>query len=55
MQEAVDKVGHMLDDCYQRWHDAIREMPKWDEHVAKQVSRLLEGYRDVGLGTLYWR
>lgn len=55
MQEAVTQVGGMLDGCYEQWHQALDNLPEMDEDTAKQVSRLLEGYRNVAIGTLYWR
>lgn len=55
MQEAVNKVGVMLDDCYEQWRQALENLPDMDEDAAEQVSRLLEGYRNVAIGTLYWR
>jgi hypothetical protein len=55
MQEAVDRVSEMLNDCYRRWYRALAELPVWGYKIDRQVLKLLDGYRDVAMGTLYWR
>ncbi|KAM7197456.1 Isoprenoid synthase domain containing protein [Naviculisporaceae sp. PSN 640] len=55
MQEALDKIGEMLDDCYRRWYRALSEMPIWGEKTDYQVLRYVEICRDVALGCLHWR
>lgn len=56
MQEAVNKVGVMLDDCYEQWRQGLQGLPSdLDQDTANHVSKLLEGYRNVAIGTLYWR
>lgn len=56
MQDAVTKVGTMLDDGYDQWREALAKLPDMDaDNTAQQVSKPLEGYRNGAIGTLYWR
>lgn len=55
MQEAIDKVGEMLDDCFVKWHKGKANIPSWGRTLDEHVLKLLDVYRDVALGTLYWR
>ncbi|KXX82387.1 Presilphiperfolan-8-beta-ol synthase [Madurella mycetomatis] len=55
IQQAMDKIGVMLDDCYRRWYRALAEMPIWGEETDYQVLRYVEICRDVALGCLHWR
>ncbi|KAF3940338.1 hypothetical protein ABW19_dt0201791 [Dactylella cylindrospora] len=53
-QDAIDKIGNLLDDCYERWDKAVSELPSWDIETDRQVLRLLDAYRLFALGTLEW-
>ncbi|KAL0940513.1 terpene synthase metal binding domain protein [Colletotrichum truncatum] len=53
-QEAVDKIGDMVDECYKTWYGALVRMPVWGEKVDKEVLRYLDGCRNVALGNLHW-
>lgn len=55
MQEAVDEVGRMLEKCFDKWHKARASIPSWGEDTDEQVRKLLNVFRDVTLGCLYWR
>ncbi|KAI5921858.1 Presilphiperfolan-8-beta-ol synthase [Camillea tinctor] len=53
-QEAIDKVGTMLNDCYKRWYTALLDMPVCGENIDREVLRFVEACRNVALGNLYW-
>ncbi|EHK20868.1 uncharacterized protein TRIVIDRAFT_59217 [Trichoderma virens Gv29-8] len=54
-QEAMNKIGKMLDDCYKSWHSAVDELPTWGEEIDRDVLKYLEACHNVGLGNLHWR
>lgn len=55
-QEAMDRVGDMLEDCYQRWHEALDDLPSCDnEKTRREVLRYVEGCQNIVLGNLHWR
>ncbi|RYP24797.1 hypothetical protein DL765_000343 [Monosporascus sp. GIB2] len=54
-QQAVDRIGTMLDNCYKRWYKALADMPVWGEEIDRQVLRFVDVCRNVALGNLYWR
>lgn len=55
-QEAMDRVGDMVEDCYQRWHEALDNLPPCDdEEMRRDVMRYVEGCRNIALGNLHWR
>lgn len=55
-QEAMDRVGDMVDDCYQRWHEASNDLPPCDnEKTRREVLRYVEGCQNIALGNLHWR
>ncbi|KAI9035559.1 terpene synthase family protein [Aspergillus affinis] len=54
MQEAVDKISEMLNNCYRRWYSALANMPIWGEDVDRQVLKFVDACRNVALGNLYW-
>ncbi|KAI0007135.1 isoprenoid synthase domain-containing protein [Xylariaceae sp. FL0662B] len=53
-QQAVDKIGHMLEDAYRRWYRALAELPTWGEKIDKEVLKYIDGCRNVALGNLHW-
>ncbi|KAI1112886.1 isoprenoid synthase domain-containing protein [Nemania sp. NC0429] len=53
-QEAFDHVGNMLDSRYERWEEAIREVPSWGEEMDKDVEKYIQGVADVVRANLYW-
>jgi hypothetical protein len=54
-QEAVDRVGDMLVDCYKRWYEALRNLPFWGSAIDRDVLRYVDGCRNLALGNLHWR
>lgn len=54
-QQAIDKIGKMLDNCYRRWYIALAELPVWGEKTDRQVLKFIDCCRNVALGNLYWR
>jgi hypothetical protein len=55
VQEALDKIDVMLNNCYRRWYRALADMPIWGEETDRQVLRYVDICRDVALGCLHWR
>lgn len=55
MQEAADRMGRMIDDCYRRWYLALAELPIWGEAADREALRFAEVCRNVALGCLHWR
>ncbi|KAH0491851.1 hypothetical protein TgHK011_003256 [Trichoderma gracile] len=53
-QEAMDKIGRMLDACYESWYNALNELPVWGAGIDQEVRRYLDACRNVGLGNLHW-
>ncbi|KAI1080827.1 Presilphiperfolan-8-beta-ol synthase [Whalleya microplaca] len=53
-QQAVDRMGTMLDDCYKRWYTALANMPAWGEKIDHKVLQFVDVCRNVALGNLYW-
>lgn len=55
-QEAMDRVGDMIEHCYRRWHEALDDLPTCnDENTNKEILRYVEGCRNIVLGNLHWR
>jgi hypothetical protein len=54
-QQAMDKVGMMIDNCYRRWYRALADMLIWGEKIDREVLRFVDVCRDVALGNLHWR
>ncbi|KAF3161725.1 hypothetical protein TWF788_002416 [Orbilia oligospora] len=54
LQEAMDKAGEMVCQRYEKWEEALSELPTWDEEIDANVARLIQGYADVCWGNLDW-
>ncbi|KAI1419590.1 Presilphiperfolan-8-beta-ol synthase [Xylaria sp. FL1777] len=54
IQEAVDTIGALIDNCYKRWYTALAEMPSYGEQIDSQVLDFVEVCRFVALGNLHW-
>ncbi|KAI0850474.1 terpenoid synthase [Daldinia vernicosa] len=54
VQQSIDKIGAMIDDCYKRWYTALAELPSYGEKVDREVLLFIEICRNVALGNLYW-
>lgn len=55
IQEAIDKIGQMINECYRRWYRALLELPSYGEKIDREVMRFVEVCRSVAQGNLYWR
>ncbi|OTA07723.1 hypothetical protein A9Z42_0086270 [Trichoderma parareesei] len=53
-QESMDKIGRMLEACYESWYNALDELPVWGADIDQEVRRYLDACRNVGLGNLHW-
>ncbi|KAF7956989.1 hypothetical protein EAE96_004311 [Botrytis aclada] len=53
-QQAVDKIGDMVNDCYKRWYLALAELPSYGEKIDSEVMKFVEICRAVAQGNLYW-
>lgn len=50
-QEAMDRIGEMVEDCYQRWHEALNDLPPCDDDQTRSdVLRYVEGCQNIVLG-----
>lgn len=54
-QQAVDKAGEMLIDCYKQWYTVLASVPIWGEETDRQVLKFINLWRDMVLGNLHWR
>ncbi|KAF7596078.1 hypothetical protein BBP40_003340 [Aspergillus hancockii] len=54
IQEAVDEIGAMIDDCYKRWYRALANLPVFGEHIDHEVLKFIDACRNVALGNLHW-
>ncbi|KAF3067021.1 Presilphiperfolan-8-beta-ol synthase [Daldinia childiae] len=54
VQQAIDKIGAMVDNCYKRWYTALAELPSYGEKVDRQVLLFVEICRNIPLGNLHW-
>lgn len=54
LQQSVDKIGAMIDNCYRRWYTALAELPPYGEKVDSEVLHFVEVCRRVALGNLHW-
>ena len=55
MQQAIDKIGDMIDDCYKCWYKALGDMRSFGEDVDREMLRFVDVCRLVALGNLHWR
>ncbi|OTA98480.1 hypothetical protein M426DRAFT_69724 [Hypoxylon sp. CI-4A] len=54
LQQSVDKIGTMIDNCYRRWYTALAELPPYGEEVDREVLYFVEVCRRIALGNLHW-
>ncbi|KAI1107633.1 Presilphiperfolan-8-beta-ol synthase [Jackrogersella minutella] len=54
LQQAVDKIGTMIDNCYKRWYTTLAEIPSYGEEIDRQVLLFIEVCRYLALGNLHW-
>lgn len=55
IQESVDKIGAMIDNCYKRWYTALAELPSYGEEIDREVLAFVDACRYCALGNLHWR
>ncbi|KAK8052035.1 Presilphiperfolan-8-beta-ol synthase [Apiospora rasikravindrae] len=53
-QQAVDKIGDMINGCYVRWYSALAALPPYGEDIDREVLKFVEICRCVALGNLHW-
>ncbi|KAJ5713106.1 uncharacterized protein N7483_010287 [Penicillium malachiteum] len=54
LQQAMNQIGVLLNDCYRRWYTSLAEMPIYGESVDRELARYIEGCRIIALGNLHW-
>ncbi|KAJ8121679.1 hypothetical protein ONZ43_g1933 [Nemania bipapillata] len=54
LQQSVDQIGTMIDNCYKRWYTALAELPSYGEQIDSEVLKFVELCRFVALGNLHW-
>ncbi|KAL8794606.1 MAG: hypothetical protein Q9195_002802 [Heterodermia aff. obscurata] len=55
VQDGVDKVGEIIENCYKQWYAALAKMPIWGEGIDREVLRFLDCCRNIPLGNVHWR
>jgi hypothetical protein len=55
VQQAVDTIGEMINDCYSQWFQALADLPSFGEDVDCEVAKFVEVCRAMAHGNLYWR
>ncbi|OAL01858.1 Presilphiperfolan-8-beta-ol synthase [Phaeosphaeriaceae sp. SRC1lsM3a] len=54
VQEAMDRIGDMLNDCYRQWYLALADLPSYGEKIDREVMKFVEVCRAMAHGNLYW-
>lgn len=54
-QQAMDKIGEMIENCYRQWFLALADLPSYGEHVDREVMKFVDVCRAMAHGNLYWR
>jgi hypothetical protein len=55
VQEAMDRIRDMINDCYRQWYLALADLPTYGEQIDREVMRFVEICRAMAHGNLYWR
>jgi hypothetical protein len=55
VQQAMDKIGDMINDCYTQWFLALADLPSYGEDVDREIMKFVEICRAMAHGNLYWR
>ncbi|KAF6804145.1 hypothetical protein CSOJ01_10409 [Colletotrichum sojae] len=42
VQQAVDRIGDMVDSCYRRWYLALAALPSYGEKIDREVLKFVE-------------
>ncbi|KAI2606579.1 Presilphiperfolan-8-beta-ol synthase [Hypoxylon sp. NC1633] len=54
LQQAVDQIGAMMDNCYRRWYAALADLPAYGEEIDRNVLLFVDVCRYIPLGNLHW-
>ncbi|RYC55946.1 hypothetical protein CHU98_g10274 [Xylaria longipes] len=55
IQQFIDQIGVMINDCYRRWYTALADLPSYGRGVDSEVLKFADVCRFVALGNLHWR
>jgi hypothetical protein len=55
IQEALDEIGSMINNCYRRWYLTLADLPSNGEKIDREVMKFVEVCRAMAHGNLYWR
>ncbi|KAK2774731.1 hypothetical protein CKAH01_13065 [Colletotrichum kahawae] len=55
VQQAMDEIGNMVNQCYRRWYLALAELPSYGEKIDREAMRFVDVCRALAQGNLYWR
>jgi hypothetical protein len=55
VQQAMDKIGEMIQNCYRQWFLALADLPSYGENVDREVMKFVDVCRAMAHGNLYWR
>ncbi|KAF3810516.1 Presilphiperfolan-8-beta-ol synthase [Colletotrichum gloeosporioides] len=50
IQQAMDEIGKMVNQCYRRWYLALAELPSYGEKVDREAMRFVEVCRALAQG-----
>ncbi|KAH7019598.1 Presilphiperfolan-8-beta-ol synthase [Ilyonectria destructans] len=53
IEQAVDRIGDMVNNCYRKWYLALAELPSYGEKIDREVMKFVEACRAVAQGNLY--
>ncbi|KAI8292528.1 putative fructose-bisphosphate aldolase [Colletotrichum sp. SAR 10_98] len=54
IQQAMDEIGNMVNQCYRRWYLALAELPSYGEKIDREAMRFVAVCRALAQGNLYW-
>ncbi|KAL5370952.1 Cell wall endo-beta-1,3-glucanase [Paraphaeosphaeria sporulosa] len=55
VQQAMNTIGNMINDCYRQWYLALADLPSYGEKLDREVMKFVEVCRAIAHGNLYWR
>jgi hypothetical protein len=55
VQQAMERIGEMTEDCYRQWYLALAGLPSYGEEVDREVMEFVEVCRAIAHRNLYWR
>ncbi|KAI0516858.1 Presilphiperfolan-8-beta-ol synthase [Xylaria bambusicola] len=54
VQQSMDELGVMVNNCYRRWYTALAELPSFGEEIDREVLKFVDICALVPLGNLHW-